>query len=248
MITLKTPQEIEKMRKAGRVVATTLEALKAVAQVGMTTGDLDELARQKIAEAGAIPSFKGYHGFPGHICASVNEEVVHGIPGNRVLKEGDILSVDLGAIVEGYHGDSAITFPIGSISSEIQLLLQVTEESLYKGIQAAIVGHRLGDVSNAIQTHVDSYQFGIVREFVGHGIGSQMHEDPKIPNYGPPHQGPLLKAGMTLAIEPMVNLGTPDVRILDDQWTVVTRDGKPSAHFEHTILITENGPEILTRP
>ena len=248
MITLKTPQEIEKMRKAGRVVATTLETLKAAAQVGMTTGDLDELARQKIAEAGAIPSFKGYHGFPGHICASVNEEVVHGIPGNRVLKEGDILSVDLGAIVEGYHGDSAITFPIGSISSEIQLLLQVTEESLYKGIQAAIVGHRLGDVSNAIQTHVDSYQFGIVREFVGHGIGSQMHEDPKIPNYGPPHQGPLLKAGMTLAIEPMVNLGTPDVRILDDQWTVVTRDGKPSAHFEHTILITENGPEILTRP
>ena len=248
MITLKTPQEIEKMRKAGRVVATTLEALRAAAQVGMTTGDLDELARQKIAEAGAIPSFKGYHGFPGHICASVNEEVVHGIPGNRVLKEGDILSVDLGAIVEGYHGDSAITFPIGSISSEIQLLLQVTEESLYKGIQAAIVGHRLGDVSSAIQTHVDSYQFGIVREFVGHGIGSQMHEDPKIPNYGPPHQGPLLKAGMTLAIEPMVNLGTPDVRILDDQWTVVTRDGKPSAHFEHTILITENGPEILTRP
>ena len=248
MITLKTPQEIEKMRKAGRVVATTLEALKAVAQVGMTTGDLDELARQKIAEAGAIPSFKGYHGFPGHICASVNEEVVHGIPGDRVLKEGDILSVDLGAIVEGYHGDSAITFPIGSISSEIQLLLQVTEESLYKGIQAAIVGNRLGDVSSAIQTHVDSYQFGIVREFVGHGIGSQMHEDPKIPNYGPPHQGPLLKAGMTLAIEPMVNLGTPDVRILDDQWTVVTRDGKPSAHFEHTILITENGPEILTRP
>ena len=248
MITLKTPQEIEKMRKAGRVVATTLEALRAAAQVGMTTGDLDELARQKIAEAGAIPSFKGYHGFPGHICASVNEEVVHGIPGNRVLKEGDILSVDLGAIVEGYHGDSAITFPIGSISSEIQLLLQVTEESLYKGIQAAIVGNRLGDVSSAIQTHVDSYQFGIVREFVGHGIGSQMHEDPKIPNYGPPHQGPLLKAGMTLAIEPMVNLGTPGVRILDDQWTVVTRDGKPSAHFEHTILITENGPEILTRP
>ena len=248
MITLKTPQEIEKMRKAGRVVATTLEALRAAAQVGMTTGDLDELARQKIAEAGAIPSFKGYHGFPGHICASVNEEVVHGIPGNRVLKEGDILSVDLGAIVEGYHGDSAITFPIGSISPEIQLLLQVTEESLYKGIQAAIVGNRLGDVSSAIQTHVDSYQFGIVREFVGHGIGSQMHEDPKIPNYGPPHQGPLLKAGMTLAIEPMVNLGTPDVRILDDQWTVVTRDGKPSAHFEHTILITENGPEILTRP
>ena len=248
MITLKTPQEIEKMRKAGRVVATTLEALRAAAQVGMTTGDLDELARQKIAEAGAIPSFKGYHGFPGHICASVNEEVVHGIPGNRVLKEGDILSVDLGAIVEGYHGDSAITFPIGSISSEIQLLLQVTEESLYKGIQAAIVGNRLGDVSSANQTHVDSYQFGIVREFVGHGIGSQMHEDPKIPNYGPPHQGPLLKAGMTLAIEPMVNLGTPDVRILDDQWTVVTRDGKPSAHFEHTILITENGPEILTRP
>ena len=248
MITLKTPQEIEKMRKAGRVVATTLEELKAAAQVGMTTGDLDELARQKIAEAGAIPSFKGYHGFPGHICASVNEEVVHGIPGNRVLKEGDILSVDLGAIVEGYHGDSAITFPIGSISPEIQLLLQVTEESLYKGIQAAIVGNRLGDVSSAIQTHVDSYQFGIVREFVGHGIGSQMHEDPKIPNYGPPHQGPLLKAGMTLAIEPMVNLGTPDVRILDDQWTVVTRDGKPSAHFEHTILITENGPEILTRP
>lgn len=247
MITLKSAHEIEKMRKAGQVVGKTLLALKQAATPGMTTGELDELARQLIKDQGAIASFKGYHGFPGHICASVNEEVVHGIPGSRILKDGDIISIDLGAIVEGYHGDAAITFPIGTIPLELEALLKVTEESLYQGINAALVGNYLGDVSHAIESHVKDYQFGIVREFVGHGIGKSMHEEPQIPNYGPPRQGPLLRAGMTLAIEPMVNLGTPDVKVLGDQWTVVTRDGKPSAHFEHTILVTEMGPEILTK-
>ena len=247
MISLKSSHEIEKMRKAGQVVGRTLLALKQAATSGITTGELDELARQLIHDQGALASFKGYHGFPSHICASVNDEVVHGIPGARVLRDGDILSIDLGAIVEGYHGDAAITFPIGTVSPILELLLKVTEESLYKGIEAAQVGNYLGDVSHAIESHVKEYQFGIVREFVGHGIGKQMHEEPQIPNYGPPRQGPLLKAGMTLAIEPMVNLGTPEVRVLEDQWTVVTRDGKPSAHFEHTILVTEMGPEILTK-
>jgi len=247
MIVLKSAQEIEKMWKAGQVVGKILLDLKAAVIAGMTTAELDELARNLTMEHGAIASFKGYHGFPGHICASVNEEVVHGIPGSRVLKEGDVLSIDFGAIVEGYHGDSAITFPIGQISQENEMLLQATEESLYQGIQAAQVGNHLSDISYAIESHVEKYQFGIVREFVGHGIGKKMHEEPQIPNYGPPRQGPLLKAGMTLAIEPMINLGTPGVRILEDQWTVVTRDGKPSAHFEHTILVTEMGPEILTQ-
>lgn len=247
MIIIKSAQEIEKMRKAGQVVGTILQALKSAAVPGMTTGDLDQIANNLLKEADAIASFKGYHGFPGHICASVNEEVVHGIPGKKVLQDGDILSIDFGAIVEGYHGDSAITFGIGAISSEKELLLKVTEESLYEGIKAAQVGNYLGDISHAIESHVKSYSFGIVREFVGHGIGKQMHEDPQIPNYGPPRQGPLLKEGMTLAIEPMVNLGTPGVLVLEDQWTVVTRDRKPSAHFEHTVLVTEMGPEILTR-
>lgn len=247
MIIIKSAQEIEKMRKAGQVVGTILQALKSAAVPGMTTGDLDQIAYNLLKEADAIASFKGYHGFPGHICASVNEEVVHGIPGKKVLQDGDILSIDFGAIVEGYHGDSAITFGIGTISSEKELLLKVTEESLYEGIKAAQVGNYLGDISHAIESHVKSYSFGIVREFVGHGIGKQMHEDPQIPNYGPPRQGPLLKEGMTLAIEPMVNLGTPGVLVLEDQWTVVTRDRKPSAHFEHTVLVTEMGPEILTR-
>lgn len=247
MIIIKSAQEIEKMRKAGQVVGNILQALKCAAVPGMTTGDLDQIANNILKEVGAIASFKGYHGFPGYICASVNEEVVHGIPGEKVLQDGDILSIDFGAIVEGYHGDSAITFGIGNISSEKELLLKVTEESLYEGIKAAQVGNYLGDISHAIESHVNSYSFGIVREFVGHGIGKQMHEDPQIPNYGPPRQGPLLKEGMTLAIEPMVNLGTPGVLVLEDQWTVVTRDGKPSAHFEHTILVTEMGSEILTQ-
>lgn len=247
MITLKSPQEIEKMKKAGQVVGKTLEALKTTAKAGMTTMALDELARDLINQEGAIASFKGYHGYPAHICISVNNEVIHGIPGNRTLHEGDIVSIDLGAIVEGYHGDSAITFPIGNISEEAKLLLEVTEKSLLAGIEAAVVGNYLGDISHAIESVVNQYRFGIVREFVGHGIGSSMHEEPQIPNYGPPRQGPLLKAGMTLAIEPMVNLGSPEVKVLDDQWTVVTRDGKISAHFEHTILVTEMGPEILTQ-
>lgn len=247
MIVLKTPQEVEKMRKAGDVVARTLDLLRRSAKAGMTTMELDEIAAQFVREQGAIASFKGYHGFPGHICASVNNEVVHGIPKDRKLSEGDILSIDFGAIVEGYHGDSAITFPIGKISEEVEQLLKITEESLYAGIEQAVPGNYLGDISHGIEKYIHGYQFGIVREFVGHGIGKVMHEEPQIPNYGPPRQGPLLKAGMTLAIEPMVNLGTPEVIVLEDQWTVVTKDGRPSAHFEHTILITEMGPEILTR-
>ena len=247
MITLKSPQEIEKMRKAGKVVGNTLEALRKAAKAGMTTLELDELARDLISQEGAIASFKGYHGYPAHACISVNDQVIHGIPSNRVLLEGDIVSIDLGAIVEGYHGDSAITFPIGEISEAAKNLLAVTEESLKAGIEAAIVGNHLGDISHAIESVVNRYRFGIVREFVGHGIGSSMHEEPQIPNYGPPRQGPLLKAGMTLAIEPMINLGIPEVKVLDDQWTVVTRDGKISAHFEHTVLVTEMGPEILTK-
>ena len=247
MITLKSPQEIEKMKKAGKVVGNTLDALRKVAKAGMTTLELDEIARDLINQEGAIASFKGYNGYPAHACISVNDQVIHGIPGTRVLLEGDIVSIDLGAIVEGYHGDSAITFPIGKISEAAKTLLVVTEESLHAGIEAAIVGNHLGDISHAIESVVNRYRFGIVREFVGHGIGSSMHEEPQIPNYGPPRQGPLLKAGMTLAIEPMVNLGSPEVKVLDDQWTVVTRDGKISAHFEHTVLVTEMGPEILTK-
>lgn len=247
MIYLKSLREVEKMRKAGEMVARTLELLKESAKVGVTTLELDEIAAKFVQEHGAIASFKGYHGFPGHICASVNQEVVHGIPKNRELLDGDILSVDFGAIVEGYHGDAAITIPIGNVSEEVQQLLKATEDSLYAGIEQAVPGNYLGDISHAIEKHINGYQFGIVREFVGHGIGKVMHEEPQIPNYGPPRQGPLLKAGMTLAIEPMVNLGTPGVVVLEDQWTVVTKDGRPSAHFEHTILITDMGPEILTR-
>ncbi len=247
MIILKSAREIEIMREAGRIVARALEEVRKAVEPGVMTGELDEVARKAIVKEKAIPAFKGLYGFPGNICLSVNSEVVHGIPGKRRLKEGDIVSADIGALVNGYNGDAALTFPVGKVSEEAANLLKVTEESLYKGIEAAVAGNRLGAVSNAIQKHAESFGFGVVRDYVGHGIGRKMHEEPQIPNHGPADQGPVLKTGMVLAIEPMINLGTYKVKTLGDNWTVVTLDGKLSAHFEHTVAITEAGPEILTR-
>jgi methionyl aminopeptidase len=247
MIILKSRMELEVMREAGRIVALTHQELSKAIKPGVTTKQLDELAETFIRSKGAVPSFKGYGGFPGSICASVNEELVHGIPGKRTLQEGDIISLDIGAQFEGYHGDSAWTYPVGRISEEDQRLLQVTEESLYKGLEKAVPGGRLSDISHAIQLHAEAAGFTIVREYVGHGIGQSLHEDPQIPNYGPPDRGPRLKPGMVLAIEPMVNAGERYVRTLEDNWTVVTVDRKKCAHFEHTIAITEDGYEILTK-
>lgn len=246
MIELKTQAELEIMREAGRIVARTREVLAKAIKPGITTKELDYIADQEIRKWGAIPSFKGYNGYPASICTSVNEELVHGIPGERKLKEGDIISVDIGANYKGYHGDSAWTFPVGEISEESKALLRVTEESLYQGLEQARPGNRLSDISHAIQAYVEAHGFSIVREYVGHGIGKNLHEDPQIPNYGLPGHGPRLKPGMVLAIEPMVNAGERYVKTLPDNWTVVTVDGRNAAHFEHTIAITETGYEILT--
>ncbi|MFC4183952.1 type I methionyl aminopeptidase [Saccharococcus thermophilus] len=246
MIICKTPREIEIMREAGKIVALTRKELEKHIRPGITTKELDAIAEEVIRQHGAIPSFKGYNGFPGSICASVNEELVHGIPGDRVLKEGDIISIDVGAQYNGYHADSAWTYPVGEIAAETKKLLEVTEKSLYIGLEEAKPGARLSNISHAIQTYVESHHFSIVREYVGHGIGQDLHEDPQIPHYGPPNKGPRLKPGMTLCIEPMVNAGSRYVKTLADNWTVVTVDGKMCAHFEHTIAITENGYEILT--
>lgn len=248
MIILKSKMEIDIMREAGRIVALTHQELAKAIKPGVTTKQLDELAETFIRSKGAVPSFLGYGGFSGSICASVNEELVHGIPGKRTLQEGDIISIDIGAQFEGYHGDSAWTYGVGKISEEDQRLMKVTEESLYKGLEKAIPGGRLSDISHAIQIHAEASGFTIVREYVGHGIGRGLHEDPQIPNYGPPGRGPRLKPGMVLAIEPMVNAGERYVRTLEDNWTVVTIDGKNCTHYEHTIAITEDGFEILTRP
>lgn len=247
MIIFKSDREIEIMRRAGEVVAIALKAVEDAIAPGMTTAEVDEIVKLAIEKEGAIPAFYGLYGFPGNACISVNQEVVHGIPGKKVLKEGDIVSVDVGALLDGYNGDSAKTFPIGKVDDKVMDLLKVTEESLYKGIEQAVEGNRLGAVSNAIQVHAESAGYGVVRDYVGHGIGRKMHEEPQIPNYGPSDKGPVLKKGMVLAIEPMINLGTYKVKTLGDDWTVVTIDGKPSAHFEHTVAITENGPEILTK-
>jgi len=247
MIILKSEREINYLRDAGRIVAETHVEVKKAVKPGVTTLDLDEIAEEYIKSRGAIPAFKGYHGFTGNICSSVNEEVVHGIPGLRKLNSGDNVSIDIGAVINGYNGDAAITVPVGEVDAEVQKLLDVTEESLYKGIEQAIIGNRLSDISHAVQSHVEQHGFGVVRDYVGHGIGRSMHEDPQVPNYGNPGRGPRLKAGMTLAIEPMVNLGTYEVKTLDDGWTVVTLDGKRSAHFEHSIAITDGKPEILTK-
>lgn len=246
MIICKTPREIDIMREAGRIVARTHEELKKHLVPGITTRELDEIADRFIRSHNAIPSFKGYSGFPGSICVSVNEELVHGIPGNRVLHEGDIISIDIGAKYNGYHGDSAWTYPVGKIDEESARLLDVTEQSLYIGLKEAKQGVRLSNISNSIQTYVEANGFSIVREYVGHGIGQDLHEDPQIPHYGPPNKGPILKPGMVLCVEPMVNAGSRYVKTLADDWTVVTTDGKRCAHFEHTIVITETGYDILT--
>ncbi|MGG5254627.1 type I methionyl aminopeptidase [Neobacillus sp. SM06] len=247
MIICKTPREIEIMREAGRIVALTHQELKKHLVPGVTTKELDELAEDFIRKHDAFPSFKGYNGFRGSICTSVNQELVHGIPGDRVLHDGDIISIDIGAKYNGYHGDSAWTYAVGKIDDESQRLLDVTEESLYEGLKEAKPGERLSNISHAIQKFVETNGFSIVREYVGHGVGKDLHEDPDIPHYGPPNKGPRLRPGMVLAIEPMVNAGNRYVKTLSDNWTVVTADGKRCAHFEHTIAITESGFEILTK-
>jgi methionyl aminopeptidase len=247
MIILKSERELRYMRDAGRIVAGALEEVKKATRPDVTTQELDKVAEEYIKGAGAIPAFKGYHGFPGNICTSVNEQVVHGIPGLRRLKSGDNVSIDIGAVINGYYGDAAITVPVGEVDAEVAKLIEVTEASLNKGLEQAVAGNKLSDISHAVQVEAEAHGYGVVRDYVGHGIGRNMHEDPQIPNYGPPGRGPRLKPGMTLAIEPMINLGTYGVRTLDDGWTVVTTDGKRSAHFEHTVVVTENGPEILTK-
>jgi methionyl aminopeptidase len=246
-ISIKTPDEIATMRRAGLVVARTLELLRAAARPGVTTAELDRLAEDSIRSAGAVPSFKGYLGFPASICASVNDEIVHGIPGPRVLAAGDLLSLDCGAIVDGWHGDSAITIPVGSVTEELSRLMQVCEDALWRGLAAARPGGRLTDISAAVETSVrGSGDYGIVEEYVGHGIGTEMHQDPSVPNLGRPGRGPRLVVGMALAVEPMVNVGSGHTRLLDDGWTVVTADGRHSAHFEHTVAVTAEGPFVLT--
>ena len=248
MIITKTPREIEMMREAGRIVAFAHNEVKAHIKPGITTKQLDIIIKQVITAAGATPSFYGYNNFPANACISVNEEVIHGIPKSRTLKDGDIVSIDIGAKYRGYHGDSAWTYPVGKISDESKMLLEVTEASLYKGLEQAIVGNRVSDISHAVQTYVEAHNFTIVREYSGHGVGQSLHEDPHIVNFGPKGKGPRLKAGMTLAIEPMVNMGSRYVKTLSDNWTVIARDKKYSAHFEHTIAINADGAcEILTQ-
>ena len=247
MIICKSVAEIEKLRRSGRLVREILEETRGKAKPGVTTMDLEKFVEQRLADVGAKPAFKGYRGYPCCLCTSVNEQIVHGIPSNRRLNEGDIVSLDLGVIIDGYYGDAAMTVPVGMISESLQKLLRVTEESLQLGIEKAQVGNRLGDISAAVEQHVVSSGYSVVKEFVGHGIGRQLHEEPQIPNFGPPGYGPSLKEGMVLAIEPMVNVGGSGLRILNDQWTAVTADGSPSAHFEHMIAVTHNGPDVLTR-
>jgi methionyl aminopeptidase len=245
MIILKTPDEIAVMAKASRVVAEALLVLKDAVKPGVTTDELDRLAESEIRARGAMPAFKGYRNYPKTLCASVNEQVVHGIPSKRVLKEGDIVGLDLGAIVGGFYGDSAVTVGVGRIDEKTAALVRVTEESLSLAIEQAQVGNRLSDISHAVQRHVEAAGYSVVTEFVGHGIGRQLHEEPQVPNYGKPGQGPRLQSGMVLAIEPMVNMGGSAVRVLDDRWTAVTVDGSLSAHFEHTIAIQPSGPAIV---
>jgi methionyl aminopeptidase len=247
-IMIKTPQEIEKMRRAGKIVHQTLELVRSLVKPGATTWDLEQAAERKIAELGAVPAFKGYHGYPCVLCTSVNSEVVHGIPsGQRVLQEGDIVSIDCGAVIDGYFGDSAITVPVGeNVAPETLRLLEVTKASLENAIRTVKVGATLGDVGAAVQEVVESDGFSVVRDFVGHGIGTRMHEDPQVPNYGRRGMGLKLREGMVIAIEPMVNAGKPGVQVLGDGWTAVTQDGSMSAHFEHTVAVTANGAVVLT--
>lgn len=246
MIIVKSAREIELMRRAGEIVYETHQLMKQNVRVGITTKELDEIAYNYIVSCDATPSFKGYHGFPATICASVNEQVVHGIPGNYKLKDGDIISIDIGACYKGYHGDSAWTYEVGTVSDEVKKLLELTEQSLYKGLEQVKPGNRVGDISNAIMQFANEHNLGIVKELTGHGIGASLHEDPPIPNYGSANTGAKLKEGMVLAIEPMLNLGSARVVLLDDDWTIETKDGKPSAHYEHTVVVCETGYDILT--
>lgn len=246
MIILKTKREIEIMRKAGRLVAQSHELVRKHIKPGITTIELDQIVEDFLKSQNAIPTFKGYGGFPYTICASVNEEVVHGMPGGRKLQEGDIISVDIGATFEGYVGDSAKTFLVGAVDDEKRRLVEVTKQSFYEGIKFAKESYRLSDISHAIQEYAENAGFSVVRDYVGHGVGKEMHESPQIPNFGKPGKGPRLQQGMVLAIEPMINAGTYNVKVLDNDWTVVTLDGKPSAHYEHTIAITDGEPKLLT--
>lgn len=246
-IEIKNPAQFERMRAAGLVVADTLELLRESVHSGMTTADLDAIARESIASAGASPSFLGYHGFPAVICTSVNDEIVHGIPGQRVISDGDVVSIDCGAIVDGWHGDAALSIVVGEAAPDVAELLKVTETALWRGIAKTRAGARLSDIGHAVEAHVKaSGDYGIVEEYVGHGIGTSMHMEPSVPNYGQPGHGPTLEVGMALAIEPMVNLGGRHTKTLADEWTVVTVDGRWSAHFEHTVAITADGPWVLT--
>lgn len=246
MVTLKSPREIETMRRSGVITSRVLTHLMQTARAGMTTVELDRLAENGIRAAGGVPTFKGYNGFPGSVCTSVNAEVVHGIPGSRVLREGDLLSIDIGTTLDGYVSDSAVTIPIGEIPQNARRLLEVTRECLTIGIEQMECGNRLGDIGAAVQAHAEHHGYGVVRELVGHGVGRAMHEEPQVPNYGEAGTGMKLRAGLVLAIEPMITEGAAGIRILEDGWTVVTADGKLAAHFEHTIAVTENGPKILT--
>ena len=246
MISIKSDREIELLRIAGNIVHETREYLIPFIKEGITTKELDTLAEDFIRSKGATPSFKGLNDFPGSICTSINQEVVHGIPSKRKLRNGDIISIDIGACYKGYHGDSAWTFAVGEISPAKQALMEHTKESLFKGLEMIKPGNRIGDISHAIEVHAKKYNLGVVRELVGHGVGTSVHEEPDVPNYGEPHRGPVLKKGMVLAIEPMLTLGRRDICILDDDWTIETIDNSPAAHYEHTIVVTEDGYEILT--
>ncbi len=246
MISIKSAREIEIMRRGGKITSKTLSALMAAAKPGITTGQLDRMADESIRSMGGVPTFIGYHGYPSAICASVNDEVVHGMPGERVLRDGDLLSIDIGTTYEGYVSDSAVTVAIGDVGEAAKRLMRVTQECLMLGIEQMQVGNHLGDIGHAVQRHAEAHGYGVVRALVGHGVGRKMHEDPQVPNYGNAGQGTLLRKGLVLAIEPMITEGTWEVATLDDGWTVVTEDGKLAAHFEHTIAITDHGPKILT--
>ena len=247
MITIKSPREIELMEKAGEIVGNTHNYLKEYIKPGITTKELDRLAEEFILNSGATPSFKNLYGFPGCICISINEEVVHGIPGNRKLENGDIVTLDIGACYKGYHGDSAWTYAVGQINEEKAKLMELTEEALFKGLSVIKDGARVGDIGAAIEEFAHKNHLGVVKELTGHGIGCEVHEDPDVPNYGKKGTGPILKAGMTIAVEPMLNLGTANVFMLDDDWTIITGDNLPSAHYEHTVLVTNDGYTILTK-
>lgn len=246
MITIKSEREIELLKKAGNIVYQTHQYLKPYIKEGITTKELDRLAEDFIRSQDATPSFKGYQGFPGTICASINDEVVHGIPGNRKLKKGDIISIDIGACYKGYHGDSAWTYPVGEISIEKKALLEYTEKALFIGLEQVKPGNRIGDIGAAIEGYAESHDLGVVKELVGHGVGTSVHEDPEVPNYGTRGTGPLLREGMVIAVEPMLNLGTEEIYIMDNDWTIKTDDNLPSAHFEHTVVVTKDGYQILT--